>query len=118
LLRLLVTASVVPSSQILFTLIMEAICSFEASVLRGVTRHNIPEDTILHSHRGENLKSYTGSTGWALLQRRNVSSVRYELGLYIPQDDILHSHRRENLKSYIASTGWVLYRTRNVSPVR
>jgi hypothetical protein len=28
-----------------------------------ITRRNIPEDTILHSHRRENLKSYTG---WSL----------------------------------------------------
>jgi hypothetical protein len=27
--------------------------------LRRNTRRNIPEDTILHSHRRENLKSYT-----------------------------------------------------------
>jgi hypothetical protein len=33
--------------------------------------------------------------------RRNVSHVRYELGLNIPEDGILHSHRRESLKSYI-----------------
>jgi hypothetical protein len=26
----------------------------------SATRRNIPEDTILHSHRRENLKSYTG----------------------------------------------------------
>jgi hypothetical protein len=26
----------------------------------------IPEDTILHSHRRENLKSYIALTGWAL----------------------------------------------------
>jgi hypothetical protein len=26
--------------------------------LTRATRHNIPEDTILHSHRRENLKSY------------------------------------------------------------
>jgi hypothetical protein len=66
------------------------------------------EDGIPHSHRSENLKSYIALTGWALLQRRNVSPVKYELGFYIPEDDILHSHRRENLKSYIALTGWAL----------
>jgi hypothetical protein len=26
----------------------------------------IPEDGILHSHNGENLKSYIALTGWAL----------------------------------------------------
>jgi hypothetical protein len=35
-------------------------------VLTGATRRNIREDTILHSHRRENLKSYIVLTGWAL----------------------------------------------------
>jgi hypothetical protein len=29
-----------------------------AALVRRATRRNIPEDTILHSHRRENLKSY------------------------------------------------------------
>jgi hypothetical protein len=32
--------------------------SSQHTVLTRVTRRNIPEDTILHSHRRENLKSY------------------------------------------------------------
>jgi hypothetical protein len=63
---LLVTASVVPSSPILVTLMKEALSSSKTLVHTRATRLNIPEDAILHSHCRENLKSYIALTGWAL----------------------------------------------------
>jgi hypothetical protein len=63
---LLATTNVIPSSPILVTLFMEALSSSETSVLKRLTRRNIQEDTILHSHRRVNLKSYIALTGWTL----------------------------------------------------
>jgi hypothetical protein len=63
---LLVTVNAIPSSLIIFSLMMEAICSFEMLVLTRPTRRHNREDCILHSHRRENLKSYIALTGWTL----------------------------------------------------
>jgi hypothetical protein len=65
-LRLVVTANVVPTSLILVTLIMEEQSSYEMSPLTRGTRRHIPEDAFLHSHCRENLRSYIALTGWAL----------------------------------------------------
>jgi hypothetical protein len=84
----------------------EALSSPETSVLTRATRRHSPEDTILHSHRLENLKSYknirvildmvlnlqqpipvfTTSEGlyikyWSILKRVNLDVVYFIAGL-------------------------------------
>jgi hypothetical protein len=44
----------------------------KTSVLTTATRRNNPKDTVLHSHRRENLKSYIGTTLVVTSNRRTL----------------------------------------------
>jgi hypothetical protein len=81
---MLVAACVVPSSPILVTL-MEAPGSSETSILTSATRRNIQEDTILHSHRRENLKSHRLSLFRVLLCPTTFSRQNYLLVIQTQQ---------------------------------
>jgi hypothetical protein len=67
----------------------EAPGSSETSVLTRATRRNNPEDTILHSHRRENLKS----------QLSAVASVLTAYELLPSNDETIYKHKKRQLKS-------------------
>jgi hypothetical protein len=63
-LQLLAIANI-PRLPILFTLMMEEICSSQTSVLTRATRRHITQDGDLHSHCCEN-QLYIALTAWTL----------------------------------------------------
>jgi hypothetical protein len=76
--RLLVTASVFPSSPILVTLMKEALSSSETSVLTRATRRNIPADSILQEnlHLGIPKRGLNNTDLYAYGDGQNTPLVR------------------------------------------
>jgi hypothetical protein len=100
---------------------MEAIRSYETSILIWATRRNIPEGGILHSHRLQNLKSYIILTkcqipsvvvvvcnGWENSLSSNITWILKEMDQYSSEES------SEFIAKY--GDGETFSRTLNVMP--
>jgi hypothetical protein len=111
--RLLVTASVVPSSPILVTLIMEELSSSKTSVLTRTTRRNFPKEVVLHSHRSGNLKSYIG---WFLGKPPELYGERWsDVGTRVVILSLARTHMNTALKYTTISPCWIFQTSTYVS---
>jgi hypothetical protein len=78
-LRLLVVAHIVPSTPIPITVMMEAICYFETSVLTKAIEHNIPENGILHRKLLINpLMHFMNLNGFLIIVQLNENSLGFD----------------------------------------
>jgi hypothetical protein len=64
----------------------EAPGSSETSVLTRATRRNNPEETILHSHRRDNLKSYTSDSEFPAVAQM-FKQVTFEISHNKPEEE-------------------------------
>jgi hypothetical protein len=108
--------SVVPSSPILVTMIKEALRSSETSILIRSTLLNIPEDTILYSHRREKLKSYKNFLFWKILEttalgRSNLKGVRHHKTQYYMKNLTRNSYWRSTFYLWVQIWASSFYRT-------
>jgi hypothetical protein len=69
----------------------EALSSSETSVLTRATWRNIPEDAILHSHRRENLKSYSVKVNFEVKWQKLPSEMLGMLNRFMVNSQVKES---------------------------